>query len=88
MRLQVKGKNVEVSDSLKDYAAQKLGKLDKHLNDAARLEHDELFTVRPGLFEQGERNDRALARARRGNEHGGATRAQGSAEGRQSFVDG
>ena len=30
MRLQVKGKNVEVSDSLKDYAAQKLGKLDKN----------------------------------------------------------
>ena len=38
MRLQVKGKNVEVTDSLKDYALQKLGKLDKHLNDAARLE--------------------------------------------------
>jgi putative sigma-54 modulation protein len=38
MRLQVKGKNVDVTDSLKDYALQKLGKLDKHLNDAARLE--------------------------------------------------
>ena len=38
MRLQVKGKNVEVSDSLKAYAEEKLGKLDKHLNDAARLE--------------------------------------------------
>ena len=38
MRLQVKGKNLDVSDSLKDYAAQKLGKLDKHLNDTARLE--------------------------------------------------
>jgi putative sigma-54 modulation protein len=38
MRLQVKGKNVEVSDSLKLYAQEKLGKLDKHLNDAARLE--------------------------------------------------
>jgi putative sigma-54 modulation protein len=38
VRLQVKGKNVEVTDSLKDYALQKLGKLDKHLNDAARLE--------------------------------------------------
>jgi putative sigma-54 modulation protein len=38
VRLQVKGKNVEVSDSLKDYARQKLGKLDKHLNNAARLE--------------------------------------------------
>jgi putative sigma-54 modulation protein len=38
VRLQVKGKNVEVTDSLKDYALQKLGKLEKHLNDAARLE--------------------------------------------------
>jgi putative sigma-54 modulation protein len=38
VRLQVKGKNVEVSDSIKSYALEKLGKLDKHLNDAARLE--------------------------------------------------
>ena len=38
MRLQVKGKNVEVSDSLKSYAQEKLGKLDKHLNASARLE--------------------------------------------------
>jgi putative sigma-54 modulation protein len=38
VRLQVKGKNVDVNDSLKDYALQKLSKLEKHLNDAARLE--------------------------------------------------
>jgi putative sigma-54 modulation protein len=38
VRLQVKGKNVEVSDALKDYARQKLGRLDKHLHEAARLE--------------------------------------------------
>jgi putative sigma-54 modulation protein len=38
VRLQVKGKNVDVTDSIKDYALQKLGKLDKHLNDSARLE--------------------------------------------------
>ncbi|MBW3592971.1 MAG: ribosome-associated translation inhibitor RaiA [Actinobacteria bacterium] len=38
MRLQVKGKNVEVSDSVKSYAQRKLGKLEKHLNDSARLE--------------------------------------------------
>ena len=36
--LKDQGKNVDVTDSLKDYALQKLGKLDKHLNDAARLE--------------------------------------------------
>ena len=38
MRLQVKGRNVTVSDSLKDYALEKLAKLEKHLNDASRLE--------------------------------------------------
>jgi putative sigma-54 modulation protein len=38
VRLQVKGKNLDVTDSIKDYAVAKLGKLDKHLNDAARLE--------------------------------------------------
>jgi putative sigma-54 modulation protein len=38
VRLQVKGRNVTVSDSLKDYALEKLAKLEKHLNDAARLE--------------------------------------------------
>ncbi len=38
MRLQVKGKNVELSPALKDYAQKKLGKLEKHLNDSARVE--------------------------------------------------
>jgi putative sigma-54 modulation protein len=38
VRLQVKGKNVELSPALKDYAQKKLGKLEKHLNDSARVE--------------------------------------------------
>jgi putative sigma-54 modulation protein len=38
VRFQVKGKNVEVNEQLKSYAEDKLGKLEKHLNDAARLE--------------------------------------------------
>ena len=38
MRLQVKGKNVEVSDALRGYAEEKLAKLARHLNDATRLE--------------------------------------------------
>lgn len=38
MRLQVKGKNLDVTPSLKGYAQEKLGKLEKHLNDSARLE--------------------------------------------------
>ncbi len=38
MRLQVKGRNVDVSEPLKAYAQQKLSKLDKHVGDTARLE--------------------------------------------------
>ena len=38
MRLQVKGKNVELSPALKDYAQKKLGKLDKLLSDSVRVE--------------------------------------------------
>ena len=38
MKLQVRGKNLDVTPSLKGYAQEKLGKLEKHLNDSARLE--------------------------------------------------
>jgi len=38
VRLQVKTKNVELSPAIKDYAQRKLGRLEKHLNDAARVE--------------------------------------------------
>lgn len=38
MRLQVKGKNVEVTESIRTYAEEKLGKLERHLNDPARVE--------------------------------------------------
>ena len=51
MRLQVKGKNVDVTDSLKDYAVTKLGKLDKHLNDAARLELELHVEKNPSISE-------------------------------------
>ena len=51
MRLQVKGKNVEVSDSLEDYARQKLGKLEKHLNDASRLELELQVERNPSISE-------------------------------------
>jgi putative sigma-54 modulation protein len=51
VRLQVKGKNVDVTDSLKDYAVQKLGKLEKHLNDAARLELELQVERNPSISE-------------------------------------
>jgi ribosome hibernation promoting factor len=38
VRLQVKGKNVEVSHALRWYAGEKLGKLGRHLSDSAQLE--------------------------------------------------
>ena len=38
MRLSVKGKNVELSPALKEYAQKKLGKLEKHLNDDTQVE--------------------------------------------------
>jgi putative sigma-54 modulation protein len=38
MRLQVKGKNVEVSEQIRAYAEEKLGKLERHLNGPTRVE--------------------------------------------------
>src|SRR3954453_25137 len=38
MRLQVKGKNVEVSDTIRRYAEEKMGKLDRQLHDLAEVE--------------------------------------------------
>jgi putative sigma-54 modulation protein len=51
VRLQVKGKNVEVTDTLKAYAEEKLGKLGKHLNDAARLEVELAVEKNPSIAE-------------------------------------
>ena len=38
MRLQVKGRNLELNDSIRDYAAQKLGKLDRQLHESTVVE--------------------------------------------------
>src|SRR3954454_9424096 len=38
MRLQVKGKNVEINDALRSYAEEKLGKLERQLADPTRVE--------------------------------------------------
>ena len=51
VRLQVKGKNVEVSDSLRGYAEEKLRKLEKHLNDATRLELELAVERNPSISE-------------------------------------
>ena len=38
MQLNVKGKNLEVSDSIRSYAERKLAKLDKQVNELTRVE--------------------------------------------------
>ena len=38
MRLQVKGKNLEVSESIRSYAEEKLGKLERQLADPTQVE--------------------------------------------------
>ena len=38
MRLQLKGKNLEISESIRAYAEQKLHKLDKQLSDLVQVE--------------------------------------------------
>jgi putative sigma-54 modulation protein len=35
---QVKGRNLEISESIRSYAAEKLGKLERHLKDPLRVE--------------------------------------------------
>ena len=51
MRLQVKGKNVEVSEALRGYAQEKLGKVGRHLNDATRLELELAVERNPSIAE-------------------------------------
>ena len=49
MRLQVKSKNVELSPALKTYAQSKLGKLEKHLHDNARVELELAVEKNPSI---------------------------------------
>ena len=52
MRLQVKGKNLEVSETLYRYAEEKLGKLERHLNDATRLELELMVERNPSIAQR------------------------------------
>lgn len=51
MRLQVKGKNVEVTEALRGYAQEKLGKLGRHLDDGTRLELELAVERNPSIAE-------------------------------------
>src|SRR5262245_51735343 len=49
MQLQVKGKNVEVSESIRSYAEQKLGKLDRQLHELTRIELELAVEKNPSI---------------------------------------
>jgi putative sigma-54 modulation protein len=49
MRLQVKGKNVEVSDSIRGYAEEKLGKLERLLADPTQVELELAVEKNPAI---------------------------------------
>ena len=51
MKLQVKGRNVEVSDSIRSYAQAKLGKLERQLHDPARVELELAVERNPSIAE-------------------------------------
>jgi putative sigma-54 modulation protein len=49
MELDVKGKNLEVSDSIRKYAERKIGKLDKHVSKLARVEVELAVEKNPSI---------------------------------------
>jgi putative sigma-54 modulation protein len=51
VRLQVKGRNIEVSDSIRSYAQEKLGKLERQLRDPTRVELELTVERNPSIAE-------------------------------------
>ena len=51
MRLQVKGRHIEVTDSLFQYAERKLSKLARHLSDESRCELELIVEHNPSISE-------------------------------------
>jgi putative sigma-54 modulation protein len=49
VRLQVKGRNTEVSDSIRSYAQEKLGKLERQLRDPTRVELELMVERNPSI---------------------------------------
>ena len=49
MRLQVKGRNLEVSAPIRDYAERKLRRLDKQLNDGTAVELELCVEKNPSI---------------------------------------
>jgi len=51
MQLNVKGKNLQVSDSIRDYAERKLAKLDKQVHELTRVEIELAVEKNPSVAE-------------------------------------
>jgi putative sigma-54 modulation protein len=51
MQLHVKGKNLEVSDSIRSYAERKLAKLDRQVHDLTRIEIELAVEKNPSVSE-------------------------------------
>jgi putative sigma-54 modulation protein len=49
MQLQVKGRNLEVSEQIREYAEEKLGKLDRLVADPTRVELELLVETNPSI---------------------------------------
>ena len=49
LRLQVKGRNLEISESIRGYAEQKLAKIDRQLGDATRVELELAVEKNPSI---------------------------------------
>lgn len=49
MRLQVKGRNLDISDSVRSYAEQKLAKLDRQLGDNTEVELELMVEKNPSI---------------------------------------
>ena len=75
MRLQVKGKNLEIGDSIRSYAEQKLRKLDKQLGDIVQVdleltvEKNPVDSRQPGGPSDGFHEGPSAARPRRDDGH-------------------
>jgi putative sigma-54 modulation protein len=51
MQLHVKGKNLEVNDSIRDYAERKLSKLDRRVHESTRVEIELAVEHNPRIAE-------------------------------------
>src|SRR6478752_7252366 len=73
MRLQVKGKNVEISDAIRSYAEEKLGKLERQLADPTQVELELAVERNPSIADKLERQVTRYRekRRRRHREHDG-----------------